>query len=99
MTPIRKLEGITPDEAQRLASAGIGSVEQLWICVGKGESEIDRISALIGDRTRLMELLTKEGLRKSSNLGDSWIARHWLDLTLVFALIIVIVLVVRAARA
>jgi len=99
MIPINKLEGITSDEAQRLASEDIDTIEQLWICVGKGESEIDRISALIGGRIRLVELLTKEGLRKSSNLGDSWIARHWLDLTLIFALIIVIVLIVRAARA
>jgi hypothetical protein len=99
MTPISKLKGITPDEAQRLASKGIDTIEQLWICVGKGETEIDRISALIGDRIRLMELLTEEGLRKSGSLGDSWIARHWLDLTLLFALIIVIVLIVRAVRA
>lgn len=98
MIPIPKLKGITPDEAQLLASKGIDSVEQLWICVGKGEAEIERIGTLIGDKKRLLELLTEDGLRQSSSLGESQIVRHWLDIAFIFALIVLTLLVVRAAR-
>lgn len=99
MTDIGKLEGITPDQARILEQNNIRTIEQLWICVGNGESEIDRIGTLIGDKSRLMDLLTMEGLRESRSLGDSWIANHWLDLTFISTLIVVTVLIVRAIRA
>lgn len=96
MTPITKLKGITSDEAQLLASKGIDSVEQLWICVGKGEAEIERIGTLIGDKKRLLELLTEDGLRQSRN---SLIVRHWLDFVVIITFIVLTLLIVRMARA
>lgn len=99
MTPITKLKGITSDEAQLLASKGIDSVEQLWICVGKGEAEIERIGTLIGDKKRLVELLTEDGLRQSSSTGNSLIARHWLDFVVIITFIVLTLLIVRMARA
>ena len=99
MTPIIKLKGITSDEAQVLAGKGIDSVEQLWICVGKGEAEVERIGTLMGDKRRLIELLTEDALRQSASGGDSRIVRHWLDLVLIIALIVLTLLIVRASRA
>lgn len=99
MTEIRKLKGITVCEAGILELHKIRTVEQLWICVGNGESEIDRIGTLIGDKNRLINLLTDEGLRQSRSLGDSWIARHWLDVTLIFTLTVLTVFIVGAIRA
>jgi|SRR6185503_1248412 hypothetical protein len=99
MIPINKLKGISPDEAQLLASKGIDSVEQLWISVGKGEAEIERIATVFGEKKRLIELLTEDGLDQSSTIGDSRIARYWLDLVIIIALIVLTLLIMRAASA
>lgn len=99
MTPIAELKGIKPDEARLLKSNGVGTIEQLWICVANGESELDRLGDVMGSRSRLITLLTAEGLRESRTLGDSWIARRWLDLTLALVLILMTLLIIRARRA
>lgn len=92
MTPIHKLKGITSRERSLLEKSQILTVEQLWIAVGKDETEIDRLGNVIGSRSRLLELLTTDGLRQTSTLGDSWLARHWLDLLLGLVLIVMIFL-------
>lgn len=98
MTPIHKLKGITTRERLLLEKNDILTVEQLWTAVGKDESEIERVGNLLGSKSRLLELLTADGLRQTRTLGDSWIGRHWLDLVLgLVLLMIIILLMVRVA--
>lgn len=98
MSDIGKLKGLTFVEADMLRRSGVATVEALWLRAGKGADEISRLCVQTGiSRPRLVELLAADGLRASGRLGDSWLKKHWLDFLMASAILILALLVARAA--
>jgi hypothetical protein len=100
MADISKLKGITLVETEKLRTAGVNTVEQLWLRISE---EQDNGLAPLATQTsikqdRLMDLLAAEGLRNARRSGSSLLKRHWLDLVIIVGLLALIALILRITR-
>jgi SAF domain-containing protein len=100
MADISKLAGIGDQEIKKLHDKQINTIDDLWARVGAGFNDKGELRADIPiEKDRLIILLAAQGVREADQAGTPWPRRHWLDLALILSLVILILLIARAASA
>jgi len=92
MANIRRLKGIDRAEVDRLRGAGIQTIEQLWVRISPEQDNgfTDLANKARIDQSRLIELLSTEGLRRTGKPGARWLKKHWLDVVLIIGMLLLV---------
>jgi hypothetical protein len=92
--PLRRVRGVslTPEEVQGFSSAGIDSLDSLWLAAAASPGErLAPLSKRTGiDRNRLAEILDQAARAKDSRTPLGWLTQHWLDVVLLLAVVLLV---------
>ena|SRR5215211_5943928 len=112
--PISELDGITPEEAQKLRNVGINTITELWASIGRDPDKgLDQLAKEVDlEPHRLMDLMSARAIVEADKGERSWLrkpsswlrglrlflAHHTLDIIAILGLAILVMLVLRAVR-
>ena len=112
--PISELEGIKPDEAEKLRNVGITTIRDLWVRIGKDpENGLDKLAKQVDmEPHRLMDLLAARVVIEARKGESTWLrqpksrlselrlflGRHTLDIVLVLGIVVLVLLMLHALR-